>query len=325
MPEEIREGQAVRSLGCALLFSLTALFGLAADLGTKHAAFAILGWPAERSANPPASACEGEYAPPGPHYELIPCWFRLQTSLNPGAIWGKFDGAGTVLAAFSVAAMAFVVYWFCHLPQSQWGRQFALGLIFAGAAGNFYDRVWIRPDFIEYEMAAPGGGIVIHRKVGRLVEEGRAVRVGDVEVPIAEIDRLNVRYDDGRAVVTRTDGRTVEGVVWPEARLGLHPNYDNPKDVIELPVWTPGATAGAGGPVIVGLRVRRKLGAVRDFFDLHHGDWNYPIFNVADSFLSVGVAILLLATLGEARDDFRRLKNWIAGLFGRKPAEPTKS
>jgi lipoprotein signal peptidase len=182
---------------------------LAIDLGTKHAAFSGLGWPAERftPAGPPA--CEGEIAPPGPHLEIIPCWFRLQTSLNPGAIWGKFDGAGTILAGFSIAAMVFVVYWFSRCPRSQWARQLALGLIFAGAAGNFYDRVWTRPDFLEFELAADSGPAV-HRKVGRLKEEDRSVRIADSDVPVAEIDRLTVSYPDGHAVLVRTDGRRLE-------------------------------------------------------------------------------------------------------------------
>jgi lipoprotein signal peptidase len=305
-----------------LLFGLTAVLGAALDLWTKHAAFTGLGWPSERPAVPPVSACEGEYPPPGPHYELIPCWFRLQTSLNPGAIWGKLDGAGTILAVFSVAAMAFVVYWFAVLPPSQKFRQFALGLIFAGAAGNFYDRVWTRPDFVEFEITGPAGTSALHRKVGRLLEEGQSVNVGGTIVPIAELDKLTGRLDNGQAVMTTIDGRRIEGVVADDTRLVLYPNYDKPfteQTPITVAVW-PAPTA-MGDHSVVGLRVRRKLGAVRDFFDLHHGSWNYPIFNVADSFLSVGVAILLLATLGEAREDLSALGGFIGRLLGRRREE----
>jgi len=51
--------------------------------------------------------------------------------------------------------------------------------------------------------------------------------------------------------------------------------------------------AGAGGNLIDrGLR-----GQVIDFIRVHYYDWNYPIFNVADSAISIGVALIILGTL----------------------------
>ncbi|MEA2778578.1 MAG: signal peptidase [Rhodospirillaceae bacterium] len=47
---------------------------------------------------------------------------------------------------------------------------------------------------------------------------------------------------------------------------------------------------GALGNVIDRLR----LGAVFDFLDFHIGDIHFPAFNVADSALSIGVALLLI-------------------------------
>ena len=35
-------------------------------------------------------------------------------------------------------------------------------------------------------------------------------------------------------------------------------------------------------------------GPVADFFDFHLGEWHFATFNVADSFISVGVALWLL-------------------------------
>jgi signal peptidase II len=35
-------------------------------------------------------------------------------------------------------------------------------------------------------------------------------------------------------------------------------------------------------------------GAVADFFDFHLGEWHFATFNVADSFISIGVALWLL-------------------------------
>lgn len=49
---------------------------------------------------------------------------------------------------------------------------------------------------------------------------------------------------------------------------------------------------GAGG----NLYDRLRYGEVIDFLDVYVGDWHWPAFNVADSFISVGVVLLLLAS-----------------------------
>ena len=38
-----------------------------------------------------------------------------------------------------------------------------------------------------------------------------------------------------------------------------------------------------------------------DFFHLHWGDWSWPMFNVADSAITVGVVVLLGASLVDVR------------------------
>ncbi len=50
---------------------------------------------------------------------------------------------------------------------------------------------------------------------------------------------------------------------------------------------------GAIGNVIDRLR----FGAVIDFLDFHIGGWHYPAFNLADSCIVLGVAILMIYTL----------------------------
>jgi signal peptidase II len=50
---------------------------------------------------------------------------------------------------------------------------------------------------------------------------------------------------------------------------------------------------GAVGNIIDRLRI----GAVVDFLDFHVYDWHWPAFNVADSAVVVGVALLLLQSL----------------------------
>ena len=42
---------------------------------------------------------------------------------------------------------------------------------------------------------------------------------------------------------------------------------------------------------------RVKYGAVFDFIDVFYSDWHYPAFNVADSFICIGVLIMLISTI----------------------------
>lgn len=55
---------------------------------------------------------------------------------------------------------------------------------------------------------------------------------------------------------------------------------------------------GAIGNVVDRLR----FGAVADFLDFHIGSWHFWAFNVADSGISVGVALLLLDSLIAGRE-----------------------
>ncbi|MCC6470823.1 MAG: signal peptidase II [Alphaproteobacteria bacterium] len=55
---------------------------------------------------------------------------------------------------------------------------------------------------------------------------------------------------------------------------------------------------GALGNVVDRLR----FGAVFDFLYFHIGEWYWPAFNLADSAITVGVALLLLDGLSESRE-----------------------
>jgi len=50
---------------------------------------------------------------------------------------------------------------------------------------------------------------------------------------------------------------------------------------------------GAAGNLID----RVTYGSVIDFVDVYYGDWHWPAFNVADSFISIGVGLLLLSSV----------------------------
>ena len=54
---------------------------------------------------------------------------------------------------------------------------------------------------------------------------------------------------------------------------------------------------GAAGNLID----RVTTGYVLDFFDLYRGDWHFWAFNVADSAITIGVALMILELLGLGR------------------------
>lgn len=51
------------------------------------------------------------------------------------------------------------------------------------------------------------------------------------------------------------------------------------------------------GGAVGNLADRLMYGHVRDFLDFHVGGWHWPAFNVADSALTVGLALLLIYSL----------------------------
>ncbi|MCD6288672.1 MAG: signal peptidase II [Candidatus Hydrogenedentes bacterium] len=55
------------------------------------------------------------------------------------------------------------------------------------------------------------------------------------------------------------------------------------------------------GGAVGNLIDRVRLGSVTDFLDFYIGTHHWPAFNVADSAVCVGVALLLIATLAESR------------------------
>lgn len=50
------------------------------------------------------------------------------------------------------------------------------------------------------------------------------------------------------------------------------------------------------GGAIGNLADRIYYGHVRDFIDIHAGTWHWPAFNIADSALTLGLCLLLVAT-----------------------------
>jgi signal peptidase II len=57
------------------------------------------------------------------------------------------------------------------------------------------------------------------------------------------------------------------------------------------------------GGAVGNLIDRILTGRVVDFIDVYYADWHWPAFNLADSAITLGVALLLIATLREGRPD----------------------
>jgi len=62
------------------------------------------------------------------------------------------------------------------------------------------------------------------------------------------------------------------------------------------------------GGALGNLYDRLTLGKVVDFLDFHAYGWHWPAFNVADSAISVGAALIILDTLFAARRTARTAK-----------------
>ena len=135
-------------LGRWLLFWAIALGGAAFDLTTKSAIFAKVG-------EPPAAAVP-----------VVPGFLELQTSLNPGALWGfgrSLPYSSQIFAGLSIVASLAICYWlFVRGAAASQPLLIALGLIMAGAMGNCYDRlvfgqvrdfVHLHVDSIRFECA----------------------------------------------------------------------------------------------------------------------------------------------------------------------------
>ncbi len=65
--------------------------------------------------------------------------------------------------------------------------------------------------------------------------------------------------------------------------------------------WERAAAAAVIGGALGNLIDRLAYGAVVDFLDVHAGRYHWPAFNVADSAITVGVSVLVLASFAESR------------------------
>lgn len=81
------------------------------------------------------------HAPQEIHWWIEGIW-GIQTSTNPGALFGIGRGYSTVFAVFSIIALIGILIWLFPLKAAfdRW-LTVALGFVTGGIIGNFYDRV----------------------------------------------------------------------------------------------------------------------------------------------------------------------------------------
>jgi signal peptidase II len=113
------------------LFFCPLLIGLAADLATKWYMFTHH-FDASRA---------HEQLPQFPNW-WVEGVFGIQTSTNPGALFGMGSGYSWLFALFSIGALIGIVAWLFKFGAlcDRW-LTFSLGLISGGILGNLYDRV----------------------------------------------------------------------------------------------------------------------------------------------------------------------------------------
>ena len=108
----------------AVYFAL-AIVGGSIDLFTKEAVFRTFGYPGEQ-----------------PTWWLIQDRLGIQTSLNPGALFGMGGGKRLIFAHLSIAALIGIFTWlFVYKAARDRWLTFALGIISGGILGNLYDRL----------------------------------------------------------------------------------------------------------------------------------------------------------------------------------------
>ena len=126
-----------------VLFFVLMTVGAVADLVTKS-------WVFNRYFDPEKSAA-GQ--PQDVAFWWIEGVFGVQTSTNPGALFGLGAGFSYVFATFSVIALVGVLCWlfFFRAAVDRW-LTVALGLVSGGIIGNLYDRVGLgyKPEFPEH-------------------------------------------------------------------------------------------------------------------------------------------------------------------------------
>lgn len=76
-------------------------------------------------------------------WEWLAPYARIVHWHNTGAAFGMFQGGNLVFTILAFIVSALIIYYFPHIPTSDWILRLALGMQLAGAVGNLIDRLII--------------------------------------------------------------------------------------------------------------------------------------------------------------------------------------
>ena len=77
----------------------------------------------------------------GDSYEVIPGFLNITSHRNNGAAWGILSGKMVFFYIITIIILAILVLFFIKEAQYHLFMQIAISLLFAGALGNFIDRI----------------------------------------------------------------------------------------------------------------------------------------------------------------------------------------
>lgn len=131
--ETLQRNKAYQSLTAWLLLLVPATAGIAGDQWVKTWAFPG-GVPGDPELMPYAGRQPGTMSP------IIDHFLGFTTTVNRGAVFGFAQGHVSIFLAFSLVALAVILWVFATSGARNHAVHVALGLITAGAIGNLYDR-----------------------------------------------------------------------------------------------------------------------------------------------------------------------------------------
>ncbi|MBN2375210.1 MAG: signal peptidase II [Sedimentisphaerales bacterium] len=115
----------LRSVKAHLRLWLMVVLGFGADLASKIWVIQALGEPQDEK-----------------KIVIIEGYVNLICAYNTGAVAGFASGKTALLLTVSVMALVFLFWIFAVSRASQWVQQICIGMLFAGALGNMYDRIF---------------------------------------------------------------------------------------------------------------------------------------------------------------------------------------
>lgn len=133
-----------RSVSAWITLIVVLVVGLAADLGSKHWAFATLApYPVQIEREAVVAGRHDSLIPPHEPTVVLPSVLEFKLVLNVGAVFGAGAGKRPLFIAVTVFAVLFGLFLFgwWTTPRDR-SAHIGIGLLLAGGLGNLYDRVY---------------------------------------------------------------------------------------------------------------------------------------------------------------------------------------